>query len=451
MRGLKSTLALLVVLVGLGAYIYFVNPQPESSESTKEKAFASVKAADIEELRVKSESGDVTSLKKVGGAWQVVTPFAAKAAESEVSSVTSAIEQLEIDRVIDENASNLAEYGLEPARIEVEFKSGSGKAAGTLFVGEKTPTGGHVYARRNDEKKVFLVAAFQDQPLNKSTFDLRDKALVTFERDKIDGLEVSTGGQSMQFKKGPGDTREWTLAKPVSARADFGTVEAIVGRLETAQIKSVATETPTPADLKKFGLEPPVATATILLGSARATVAIGGAAGEGAVYARDLSRPAVMTVESSLADDLRKPADDYRRKDVFEFRAFNAQRVELTRGGHTLTLERVKGQGENPQDTWKRVSPTPADADKAKVEELLTGLADMRAVTFTESMGTTGLNQPSLTVVAKFEDAVQKEERVTFGQRGNDVWVSRPGDSGAARIESEKFAEALKHFDELVK
>jgi hypothetical protein len=97
------------------------------------------------------------------------------------------------------------------------------------------------------------------------------------------------------------------------------------------------------------------------------------------------------------------------------------------------------------------VSPTAADADKAKVEQFLAGLADMRAVAFTEAMGSTGLNQPTLTIVAKFEDSVQKEERVTFGQRGNDVWVSRPGDSGAARIESEKFTEALKQFDELVK
>ena len=362
--------------------------------------------------------------------------------------MTSAIEQIEIDRVIDENASNLAEYGLEPARIEIEFKGAAGVASGTLFVGEKTPTGGHVYARRNDEKKVFLVAAFQEQPLNKSTFDLRDKALVTFERDKIDGLEIAVGGRSIQFKKAPG---EWTLAAPVSARADFGTVEGVVGRLETVQAKSVVAEAPTALDLKKFGLEAPAATATILLGSARATIAIGGPAGEDTVYARDLSRPAVLTVERSLADDLKKGADDYRRKDVFEFRAFNAQRVELTRGGQTLTLERVKGQGDNPQDTWKRVSPAPADADKAKVEQFLAGLADMRAVAFTQSTGTTGLNQPSLTVLAKFEDAVQKEERVAFGQRGNDVWVSRPGDSGAARIESEKFAEALKQFDELVK
>ncbi len=241
------------------------------------------------------------------------------------------------------------------------------------------------------------------------------------------------------------------MTKPLSARADFGTVEGVVGRLESVQMKSVASEAPTPADLKKFGLESPVATATILLGSARATVAIGGPAGEDAVYARDLSRPAVMTVESALADDLKKGVDDYRRKDVFEFRAFNAQRVELTRGTQTLTLERVKGQGDNPQDTWKRLTPTAADADKAKVEQLLAGLADMRAVAFTESMGSTGLNQPTLTVLAKFEDATSKEERVTFGQRGSDVFVSRPGDSGAARIEAEKFTEALKQFDELLK
>ncbi len=448
MRGLKSTLALLVVLVGLGAYIYFVDPQPDSGASTKEKAFAALKAADIEELRIKSESGDVTSLKKDGGAWQVVAPVAAKAAESEVSSITSAIEQIEIDRVIDENATNLAEYGLEPARLEVEFKGGAGKTAGALFVGERTPTGGHVYARTNAGQKVFLVAAFQDQPLNKSTFDLRDKTLVAFERDKIDGLEISTAGQAMQFKK---SSNAWTLAKPLGARADFGTVEAIVGRLETAQMKSVVSESPTAADLKKFGLEPPVATATILLGSARATLAVGGPSGEDAVYARDLSRSTVMTVEKSLADDLKKSTDDYRRKDVFEFRAFNAQRVELTRGAQTLTLERVKGQGENAQDAWKRVSPTPADADKTKVEALLAGLADMRAVAFTESLGTTGLSQPSFTVLAKFEDAVQKEERVAFGQRGNDIWVSRPGEAGAARIDSEKFTETLKQFDELVK
>ena len=72
------------------------------------------------------------------------------------------------------------------------------------------------------------------------------------------------------------------------------------------------------------------------------------------------------------------------------------------------------------------------------------------AVAFTESTGRPASINPALTVLAKFDDAT-KEERVTFGQSGSDVFVSRPGDSGAARIEAEKFTEALKQFDELLK
>jgi hypothetical protein len=40
MRGLKSTIALAVVLVGLGAYIYFVTSKlPDSTTPAKEKVF----------------------------------------------------------------------------------------------------------------------------------------------------------------------------------------------------------------------------------------------------------------------------------------------------------------------------------------------------------------------------------------------------------------------------
>ena len=41
MRGLKSTLALLVVLIGLGAYIYFVTlNQPADGGTGQQKVFA---------------------------------------------------------------------------------------------------------------------------------------------------------------------------------------------------------------------------------------------------------------------------------------------------------------------------------------------------------------------------------------------------------------------------
>jgi len=447
MRGLRSTIALLIVLVGLGAYIYFVTWRQDADTGPKlDEVFASLEAEDIQALQVKSESGEVTSVKREGDAWQIVSPVAVRASASEVSAITSALGQLEIVRVIDENAANLADYGLDSPRLEIGFTSAADKPSGTLLVGDKTPTGASLYARRNDEQRVFLIPAYQEGALNKSTFDLRDKAVISFARDKISGVAVNAGGRTIEFEKRGG---EWTLTKPVAARADFGSVEALVGRVETAQMKSVVADDSAAADLGKYGLDRPDVSVIVAMGGEQATLALGREAGEDAVYARDASRPAVFTVDSALAAELKKNADDYRRRDAFEFRAFSADRVEFARSGQTVVFERVKGQGADAQDSWRRASPNPGDADKSKVESLLAGLADIRATSFTPSTANTGLNSPALTVSVKFEGT--KEERVTFGTSGQDVFVSRPDEPGAARIEAEKFNEAIKALDELSK
>jgi uncharacterized protein DUF4340 len=448
MRGLKSTIALFVLLVGLGAYIYFVTWKRTDSSSlpSKDKVFAGVEPAQLEELTVTSTGGEVTSLKKSADKWQIVKPIETAASESDVAVVTSAIGQMEINRVVDEKPADLKGYGLEPPRLAVEFKASDGKT-GKVFIGDKTQTAGNLYAKKSDEPRVFLVSDYLEGSLNKTTFELRDKAIVKLERDKVDSLELNTGGRTMQFTK---NGSEWSVAKPIAARADFSAVDGLVGRVETAQMKSIVTENPKPEDLRKYGLDKPAVTVTIGQGSARAVVAVGSESGADAVYARDMSRPLVVTVDKTLAEDLKKGLDDFRRKDAFEFRAFNATNAEFTRGDQKVSFERVKGQGENATDTWKRVAPSAADPDKSKVESLLAGLADIRATAFTDSLAKTGLDKPVLTVFMKFEEG-KKEERVSFGRNGPEAYALIPGQPGAGKIEAEKLDEALKALDELSK
>src|SRR5687767_8438154 len=121
MRGLKSTLALAVVLAGLGAYIYFVTwKQPAGGDTgtKQEKVFAALEADKIEEIKVSLASGEATSLKKDSGAWQMTQPIAVKADDTEVSGITSALSSVEMTRVIDENPANLVDYGLSNPRIQ---------------------------------------------------------------------------------------------------------------------------------------------------------------------------------------------------------------------------------------------------------------------------------------------------------------------------------------------
>jgi hypothetical protein len=452
MRGLRSTIALIVVLAGLGGYIYFVTwklPEGGADANAKklDKVFTGYEADKLEEIKVTSAAGDATTLRKEGGAWQVTQPMTAKADESEVSGITSALGQMEVVRVIDENPATLNDYGLSNPRIQIDFKGAGDKDYRKLLVGDKTPTGSDLFAKRNDETKVFLISASQETSLNRTTFDLREKAILKFDREKVDGIDVTAGGKTMAVAK---DGADWKITRPVQTRADFGSVEGLVGRLGSVQMKSIVTENATPADLKKYGLDTPEATVNLNAGSARATLLMGDKAADNTVYARDASKQSVVTVESALLDDLKKSADDYRRKDIFEFRPFNANRVEMARNGQTVVLERVKGTGENAPDTWKRVSPTAADVDREKSDSLLSKLSNIRAASFVDAAAKTGLDKPALTVTVKFDDG-KREEKVTFGQTGSDVYVARPGEPGAAKIDAADFNETIKSLDELSK
>jgi uncharacterized protein DUF4340 len=449
MRGLRSTIALIVA--GLGGYIYFVTwklPEGGATDAKKlDKVFAGYEADKLEEIKVMSVAGDATTLKKEGGSWQVTQPIAAKADDSEVSGITSALGQMELGRVVDPNPTSLNDYGLSNPRIQIDFKAAGDKDYKKLFVGDKSPTGSDLFAKRNDEKQVFLIPASNETSFNRTTFDLREKAVLKFDREKVDGIDVTASGKALAVSK---DGADWKITRPVQTKADFGSVEGLVGRLQSVQMKSIVADNPPPADLKKYGLDKPEATVTLNAGSARATLLIGGKAADNTIYARDASKTAVVTVESALLDDLKKSADDYRRKDVFEFRPFNANRIEMTRNNDTVVLERVKGQGENAADTWRRVSPSAKDVDREKSDGLLSKLSNIRAASFVDSTAKTGLDKPALTVTVKFDDS-KREEKVTFGQSGSDVFVSRPGEPGAAKIDAADFNDAIKSLDELSK
>jgi hypothetical protein len=160
-----------------------------------------------------------------------------------------------------------------------------------------------------------------------------------------------------------------------------------------------------------------------------------------------------MTIDSNLADELKKGADDYRRKDLFAFRSYDATQLELTRGGQTIAFDKVKGAKPTDEDQWQRAGANgakPMIADKEKMSTLLAKLESIRAASFVDSAAKTGLDNPTLTVHAKFDDG-KKEERVAFAKTGDTVYAARSGEAGAAKVSPMEFDEIIKKLDELAK
>ena len=446
MRGLRSFLVLLVILVALGGYLYFVESKrdPLDTGPKKDKVF-SVEADKIEEITIRAEAGDKTTLRKSGSEWQMVDPVAARPDTAEISGLTTNLSSLEIQSVVQENAPDLAAYGLDKPRVEVSFKSGG--QAQTLQIGQKTPPGTDLYAKRANDNKVFLISSYLDSTFNRGTFDLRDKTVVRVERDKLESVEVAAGGREMKFVK---SGAEWQIAAPVQGRADFNAVDGLVSRLTGLQMKSVADAEADANELKKYGLDKPVATVRLGSGSSQAALAIGGTAEEGSVYAKDAARPAVYTIEAALLDELKKAPDDFRQKDLFDARTFNATRLEIARGGQTFAFEKAKSKNKDGQEEekWRQVAPQAREVDQPKVESLLSTITGARATGFAAASEKSGLDTPELTVTIKFDDG-KKEERVAFARSGGNAYASRSDDKSIARIEAATIDAIGKGIEEL--
>jgi hypothetical protein len=442
MRGGRSLLLLLVILVPVAYFGVreYKDPTPATDEKKLDKVFT-VEADKIEEVTIKSESGARTTVRKSGSDWQVVAPTegAPVAADSsELSGITSNLATLEQQRVIDENASDLKEYGLDQPRVEVTFKA-DGKEQ-SLLIGSKTPTGGDLYARQGGQQKVFLIPSYVESTFNRTTFDLREKAALKVDAATVDSLEVTADGRTLVFKKADG---AWQLASPPEPRSDASAIDSLVSRLVSTQMKSLTPATD--ADLGKYGLDKPTVTARVGAGSAQATLIFGKVGPDATVYAKDVARPGVFTVESPIWNELKKGAAEYRQKDLFEARAFNTTKIELTRGADKFLFEKKTEKDKDGKDVekWRQAAPAQKEADPEKVATLLSTVTGARATSFVDKAAGAKV-EVSVALTAN-----GKEERVSFSRSGSDAFAARDGVPGFARIDTTLLDDIIKAAEAL--
>jgi hypothetical protein len=330
--------------------------------------------------------------------------------------------------VVTEAPETLVPFGLDQPRMTIAFTVTGESEPRRLLIGNKTPTGGDLYAQVAGTPTVFLIGGYLEDTFNKGTFDLREKSVLKFSRDAADALTIDHGSTRIALAKAGS---EWRLSAPVDARADFSAVDGLVGQIFQARMTGLVDADGTD-NLRHYGLDRPSATVTVGSGSSRAELAIGAAEDETHMFARDLSRPMVFTIEKTLLDALTKTPDDLRIKDMFEFRSFSATTFDITSGDTTYTFTKGPGEGENAADVWTMTSPTSKVVDATKMTDLLTTTSNLRAESFAPRAFTGG---DTVAVTARFGNGdAATSESVTFRKSGGIVHAIRDGEPGAAVV-----------------
>src|SRR5205807_593102 len=247
-RGLLIAALVLAALLGL---LYWSNRHPRSDNSNPALPTPSEPApnilrfneGNINKIELKKKSGDqIVIAKDSNGKWQITSPKSMGVDDSAISSLLSTLSSLNSERLVEEKATNLGQYGLTEPKLEVNVTD-KNNTVRKLLVGDDTPTSNGAYVQLAGDPRVFTIASFTKTSLDKGLNDLRDKRLITAEADKITRLELIVKQQTIEFSR---DKEQWQILKPKPLRADATKVDELVRKITDAKMDLTATASESP-------------------------------------------------------------------------------------------------------------------------------------------------------------------------------------------------------------
>jgi len=433
---MNSLLIAAIVLAALSGVLYWSNHRKPAESAVNVSAdtppkILTLAQADIAKVDIKKKSGDGVELaKNDAGKWQIVGAKPLRADQNEVSSMLSTLSSLSSERLVEEKAGNLADYGLAQPALEVEVTEKDNKTQKVL-IGDNTPTGNAVYVALAGDPRVFTLASYNKTSLDKSAKDLRDKRLLVFEQDKLSRVELTAKKQVIEFGR---NKDQWQIVKPKPLRADDSKVQELIRKLGDAKMDLSATDD----DQKK-------AAAAFNSGSAVAIAKLTDASGteelqvrknKGDYYAKSTAVEGVYKVGNDLGTALDKAVDDFRNKKLFDLGFTDPEKIEFHDGAKVYFL--TKGGSDWFSGDGKKVDSIGAESFVEKVR-------DLAASKFVES----GFSTAELAVTAA-SNGGKTVEKILISKDGDHYVAERDGEPALYQLDPvvvtglEKAAQDMK-------
>lgn len=361
----------LAALAVMGGLVWWSNKQEQAKidkPADTSTRILSLKEDSVRSIEIVSQGGVATVLKKDdSGKWSITAPAPLAADPSAISVLLSAASNLLADRIVDENVTDLASYGLSPAKVTVTLGLADGSQK-KLLIGEENPTGNSVYAKVEGDNRLYTMLTSNRNNLDKSSQDLREKHLLSFETDKVSRIELTAKKQSAEF--GRVGSAEWQILKPKPSRADSFQVEELLRKIHDAQMDADQGGDAAKKAASAFASATPVGLAKITGPGGEMTLEVRKAKDE--FYAKSSGLAGVYKVSKDLGDAVDKAVDDFRNKKIFDFGFNDPSRIEVTDAGKSAKFEK---QADKWQSNGKSM-------DGVGVQSLIDKLRDLSAVKF---------------------------------------------------------------------
>ncbi len=435
----RTTLILLCVFAVLLAAVLFFDSRGKKAAAQKEKEgkLVDLASSDIRKITLKSGAETKISMEKdEDGGWLITEPLQAKAETSEVESLVNSFSNLRFDRVVEEAPADLLTYGIPQQELWMWVQGREDPVR--ILIGMENPLDKTLFAKREDETRVVLLASYLKTSLDKSVFDFRTKDIFQFQAGEVMSLRLRAPDIRWEADRVDED---WHFTSPVNALADNTQVDGILNSLSGLKAKEFVSEIKSPEDIRTYGLETPEYEIVLGLPAASKTLVFSLHKADDRFYATTSESTKIILFEGSLLDDLQKKIDDLREKKVFDFYSWEADRISLSRGDFRLTAVKEKTENETG---WVFETEAKEAADASKIESFIRKVEALEAAEFVDSPGELsryGLTPPAaeITIRTRGSDEKIKEAVLLIGREDTDrmqVTVKNPAFDYLFRVDS---------------
>ena len=435
----KSTLAILVLAVALGGWVYYSeirHPKAPVAEDAAPKALFHFNPLDVASIRLERAEGNVELVRHEND-WVVTQPVATRADKRAADLLASALAEAKSNRALAASPDRWKEYGLDPPAITAVLREKGGQEH-RLRIGAKDFSGDSVYAVLDDgtpagakpgsAKELLLIPAMLEMSATKSLNDLRDRSLLAFSSWELTAIRIRRSNGEFRIEK---RGRAWDILSPRNAPADDEALGTLSGAFSSTQFTDVESETP--KELARYGLASPAV--TVHLKSAKGeegTLLIGKKEGD-KYYARDAARGMIFRVDSSFMEKLDVSFDKLRDKHVLRFEPEDIVHIRVNNGAVTMAAAK------DASGKWTVEEPADRKGKEFQPARVFDPVSNFRATEI--------LDAPARAILAKLEkpqveveftDKAGNKLKLTVSPKDGDTIYARTN-LGPAVYKADKF------------
>ncbi len=326
---------ILVVVLGLLAGAYFYLSNKKSKEAEPETAGDTIKLWELDKEKISQVTVENTEGKVVienkDKKWVLTAPSNFKYDQSAVDGVVSNAAAVTADKLVEENASELGQYGLDkPVTVAVKLQDGSEKA---LNIGNVTPTKSGYYVKTKDDNKVYVLGTYPGDSLKASKADLINKKIFADNPDEVTAMGMEKAGQTV-FAAVKKDSTEWSLTAPIQGNADASKLSQMIQSAIGANFSTLVEEKA--ADLDKYGLKNPSYSVELEAKGVKTRLLIGDEKEKGVeAYAKFANSDEVFTMGLSALNFLDKPFKEIMDVFVYIVNIDDVSKISVEMDGRT--------------------------------------------------------------------------------------------------------------------